>query len=184
MSGTNARTVVDQYAQLLQAALHCVTPAKLRRGISDHTGIEMLTLFEAPTVELRRRDSDTGERFEPVSLLVHHHYRVITEDSDPRQYRVVTAGYSYAIRNQQQREILTFHWHPGRRSHEQEPRLHVGSAILDSSASDIGKGFSSFHIPTGYILLARVVQLLLTEFQVIPNRQDWESTLVQLLADA
>lgn len=92
-------------------------------------------------------------------------------------------GYSYAVRDHRQREILAFHWHPDRRSHEQDPHIHIGSGIVDSSAGDLGKVFSRFHIPTGHMVLARVVRMLITEFSVVPNRQDWETVIGRLLGD-
>ena len=55
--------------------------------------------------------------------------------------------------------------------------------IVDPDASDFGKPFSRFHIPTGQMALARVVRMLITEFNVIPNRQDWDSVISQLLDD-
>lgn len=105
----------------------------------------------------------------------------MSSPSEPRDYLVITDGYSYVIRDREQREILAFHWHPGQRSAVNAPHLHVGSAILDSQSGDLGKAFSRFHIPTGHISIAQVVRLLATEFNVVPNRQDWEAILGRLL---
>jgi hypothetical protein len=71
---------------------------------------------------------------------------------------------------------------PDRPSHEHEPHVHIGSAIIDVGSSDIGKTFSRFHIPTGHISIAQVVRLLLTDFNVVPNRQDWEAALAGILS--
>ena len=184
MTAGNPRTAVEQFAQLHQAALHCVTAAKLQRGTSETETIGVLTFLGVQFAELRRRGDD-DQRLEPITLGVDVHYQVFAEHYDPRQYRVVTVGYRYAISTAQQREIIAFHWHPARRSHEQNPHLHVGSAVVDVSRSDFGRTFSRFHIPTGHMPLSRVVRMLITEFDVVPNRQDWEAVLYRLLeADA
>lgn len=180
MTAANPRIAVDQYAQLHQAALHCVTAAKLQRGTSDIETVGVLTFLGVQFVELRRRQDD-GQRLEPITLGVDVHYQVFAEHHDPRQYRVVTVGYRYAISTAQQREIIAFHWHPGRRSHEQGPHLHVGSAIVNPDALDFGRSISRYHIPTGHMTLARIVRMMITEFQVVPNRQDWETVVDQLL---
>jgi hypothetical protein len=121
----------------------------------------------------------------PVYFRIDQHITTLLASApkEPRQYRIATLGYNYAILNQRFREILSFHWHPEQRSPEHEPHLHVGSAIIDVDAADFGKGFSGMHIPTGKIALAQVVRMLLTEFNVVPNRQDWDATLRRLLAN-
>lgn len=177
-SAKNPRDALDQYAQPLQAALHCVTPAKLQRGVAELDTVELLTFLDTPSVELKRQESVSGQRLESVYLLVHQRYGVATvPGGDPRQYRVITQGYNYVIRNRRQREIVAFHWHPGERSHEHDPHVHIGSVVIDANSSDMGKAFSRFHIPTGHISVAQVVRLLLTDFNVVPNRQDWEAIL-------
>lgn len=183
MSGRNPREALQRYVQPLQAALHCVTPARLQSTPSDLNVIELLKFPDSRGAELRRRDSINGERLDVVYLVIHQHFgiEVTAGVNQPRTYRVVTNGYEYMILNRQQREVLAFHWHPGQRSHEHDPHVHIGSAVVDSGSSDIGKTFSRFHIPTGHISIAQVVRLLLTDFGVVPNRQDWEVTLAGLL---
>jgi hypothetical protein len=96
----------------------------------------------------------------------------------------VTVSYQYVISDQQQRELLAFHWHPEGVSAERDPHVHIGSGIIDSGAGDLGKVFSNFHVPTGHVPLGRVVRMLVTEFDVVPNRQDWDAVLNRLLTDA
>lgn len=179
MSVNNPDEVFDRYAQPIQVALHCVTPAKLKRGAARPEITQLLTTADEPTIELKRRNPESSQRLDSVYLFVSQYYRIIpvAQAGVSRSYRVSTVGYSYEIRNSLQQEIVAFHWHPGQRSHEDEPHIHVGSAILDSKSSDLGKVFSTFHIPTGPISLAQVVRLLLRDFNVVPNRRDWEETL-------
>ena len=143
----------------------------------------MLRLASATGVRLRRFDSFNGLPLPAIHFRVDHHVStmLMSTDGDVRRYQVILRGYRYGILDQQQREIVTFHWHPGRRSHEHDPHLHVGSVIVDPDASSFGKPFSRFHIPTGQMALARVVRMLITEFNVVPNRQDWEAVIGRLL---
>jgi hypothetical protein len=143
----------------------------------------MLRFPDSRGAELRRRDPVNGERRDPVYLVIHQHFgiEVKTAVSQPRTYKAMTTGYEYMILNRQQREIVVFHWHPGQRSHEHSPHVHLGSAVVDVNSSDIGKTFSRFRIPTGHVSVAQVVRLLLTDFNVVPNRQDWESVLGAIL---
>jgi hypothetical protein len=174
---------LQEFAQPLQAALLCVTPARLQL-LSDAEGaVEMLRLASATGVRLRRFDSSDGLPLSAIYFRADHHISTMltSTDGDTRRYQVILRGYRYGILDQHQREIIAFHWHPGRRSYEHDPHLHVGSVIVDPDASDFGKPFSRFHIPTGKMALARVVRMLITEFNVVPNRQDWEAVINRLL---
>ena len=145
--------------------------------------VEMLRFPSDIGAELRRRNPSSNQRLDPIYLLIHQHYGIVvtSQENEPRSYRIVTGGYSYVIQSNQHREIIAFHWHPRQRSHEHDPHVHIGSAVIDADSSDIGKTFSRFHIPTGHISIAQVVRLLLTDFNVVPNRQDWEAMLAGLL---
>lgn len=184
MPGASPQEALDDHVRPIQAVLHCVTPAKLWRRHAEANVNGVLNFEHSPHVELRRRIQDTGQRFERVNFLVMHRYRIVRYADSPESegYRVISTGYEYTVSNYQQREILAFHWHPGQRSHEHDPHVHIGSAVIDSASSDIGKVFSRFHIPTGHVSIAQVVRLLLTDFKVVPNRQDWEATFARLLA--
>ena len=146
----------------------------------------MLRLASATGVRLRRFDNTSGKPLPAIHFRVDHHISTMltSTEGEVRRYRVVMLGYRYGILDQQQREIIAFHWHPNRRSQEQDSHLHVDSAIVNPDASDFSRSFSRFHIPTGHVPLARVVRMLITEFDVEPNRQDWDAVLDRLLASA
>lgn len=183
MSGSNLREALAQYAAPLQTALHCVTAARLRHSAGNVDAASVLLFPSELGVELRRRDSTSGRVLEPVWFKVQDHLDIMTVSTAdaPRTFQAVASGYRYTIDDSSHKEILTFHWHPGQRSHEHEPHLHVGSGVINAGAGDLGKTFSSLHIPTEHVALARVVRMLITEFQVMPNRQDWDIILGRLL---
>lgn len=183
MPRQDAQEALSDYVEPLQAALHCLTPVKLRLRHAELDVSGLLNFEQSPNIELRRRIQVSGQRLEPVYFGVAHRYRIIRDPSDAMSdlYRVIAGGYQYTISNHHQREVITYHWHPGQRSREHGPHVHIGSAVIDSDSSDIGKTFSRFHIPTGYISIAQVVRLMLTDFNVVPNRQDWQAVLAGLL---
>jgi hypothetical protein len=182
VSARDLHRLLNAYVQPVQVALHCVTPAKLWRAPTASDGPRILTFENPPRIELRRRRADSGHRLDPVHLYVLIGYRIITSSSSQR--RVVTVSYQYVISDQQQRELLAFHWHPEGISVERDPHVHIGPGIVNAGAGDLGKVFSNIHIPTGHVPLARVVRMLITEFGVEPNRQDWDAVLSRLVIDA
>jgi hypothetical protein len=70
-------------------------------------------------------------------------------------------------------EVLLFHWHPNGKSTQQGPHLHVGSSQLTRSAVVSHKT----HVPTGRVSLESVIELLISEFGVVPLRSDWQARL-------
>ena len=174
MSGS-PRAALLAYAQPLQGARLLVTPSRLQYSAEETGSMEILRFVNAPGAELKRRDQTSNAQLPSVYLRVDQYIStlLVSVEHEPRHYRVTTLGYEYAILDQQQREIISFHWHPGRRSHEHDSHAHIGSAVIDSNAASLGKTFSRFHIPTGQVSLVRIVRMLLTEFQAVPNRRDW-----------
>lgn len=179
MSARDAHQAVNRYVQTLQSALHCITPAKLWRGSTEVNVNHVLVFDRSLYVELRRQNPDDGQRYEPIYLSLLIGYRIISNPGNPP--RVVTVSYQFAISNRQHQEILAFHWHPEGISDVREPHMHVGAGIVDAGKGDFGKGFSNFHIPTGHVALPHVVRFLLTDFNVVPNRRDWEAALSRLI---
>lgn len=95
-------------------------------------------------------------------------------------YRLEPLAYSYGILDAKDREILLFHWHPSGMSDVFTPHLHmpcVGKVALGTLSGKENRGRSvdlgRMHVPTGYISIEDVVELLVDEFDVAPRRPDW-----------
>ena len=70
------------------------------------------------------------------------------------------------------REIFAYHWHPNERTAITFPHFHFyrgAGAMRD----DVRKA----HFPTGRIAFEDVLRLVVTQFGVIPLRNDWETIL-------
>jgi len=104
-------------------------------------------------------------------LSVHHAFEVRGTDVGPGNLRVTSAGYYYQIRDQRERELIAFHWHPGRRDQPDFPHLHIG--VTTGTVSIVRK----HHVPTGRVSLEAIVRFLITELDVRPLRNDWERVL-------
>lgn len=100
-----------EYAQPLQAALHCVTPAGLQYSAEEAGVREVLRVVDVSGIELKRRNRQSSMQFTSVYLRIDHHISTLltSAEGEPRRYRIVTLGYNYAILDQQRREVLSFH---------------------------------------------------------------------------
>lgn len=105
---------------------------------------------------------------------------VITASPGGRdRYSVQITTYHYYLLDSQGREIVAYHWHPGGVSPVTVPHMHLSSRI---GRLDVGPGFDpaalgEMHLPTGFVTLADLVRLLITEFGIAPRRADWETIL-------
>lgn len=75
-------------------------------------------------------------------------------------------------------EVIAFHWHPNSHGGQQGPHLHVGSSQLTKGAVVSRRT----HVPTGRVALESVLDLLISDFGVVPLRSDWEKTLAASFA--
>ena len=76
------------------------------------------------------------------------------------RYKASTTWYRYSVHNYNQREILSYQWHPG--VEVDFPHLHVES-------------LEKCHIPTGRISIEEFIWLLVHGFDVKPKKEkEWE----------
>ena len=88
-------------------------------------------------------------------------------------------GYRFHLLDRDDREILAYHWHPEGVSPITEPHLHLSGRLRPLDAGDrvAPLALGEMHLPTGVVTLAQVVRWLITEFEVRPRRDDWETVL-------
>lgn len=107
-----------------------------------------------------------------MGLIVLLRYRPTQELGRNGAWGIQVTEYYYALTGEADAELLAFHWHPRSRSPTTRPHLHLGPALgrLSSPASRA-------HVPTGPIALQDVIRLAITDFGVLPRRQDWDTLL-------
>jgi hypothetical protein len=150
-----------------------VTQAKLKHnGWSLDPNLAM-AFQHGQAVPLRR----SGQR-SPLLFEMTQGYLVVQEPEarDVLRFRLSVTYYQYRIMANDGREIVAFHWHPGRGG-VNSPHLHVGSLLIDSIRHDLGRRFSALHLPTSRISIEQVIEALITQFDVTPLRADWQSIL-------
>jgi hypothetical protein len=99
----------------------------------------------------------------------------VIEHEGPRgPWKVNTVAYYYTVEEayHQGHELFAYHWHPNERSPITYPHFHIyqGAQV---SRDDVRKA----HFPTGRIAFEDVLRLVITQFGVIPLRNDWEAVL-------
>lgn len=166
MVGRTPHEAVTNFYLPLQKAVDCVTRAVLDVGggyyVADKPHI--LSFVDAESIKL---SGDTGLR-----LRIIHWYYVVEDTGDRGPWKVATAGYSYALRQSDECEIISFHWHPKSESSITFPHLHLGPG------AEVGlRALATAHIPTGRIAIEDVLRLAIIDFGVKPRREDWQDIL-------
>ncbi len=102
-----------------------------------------------------------------------------TIDRDDDYFRVRNTAYAYRLVDREQREVLTFHWHPTGISSVTHPHIHLSGRLptLDLGPGSRSVALGDLHIPTGPITLTDIVRLLIVEFGVAPRRPAWAAIL-------
>lgn len=177
MAGETEFEAFQNYARPIEAALNCVTEAKLgHRFRHDLDLVQVLTFDYEGAVPLSRTQG-----LPRLHLEFAQHYRIVKvdESSDPRgPFRVRTAGYYYSISDHRGSEILVYHWHPeADRSARDEPHLHIKLKVSSRNDPSLDALFSDLHIPTERITIETVVRFLIEQFMVQPIKANWEDRL-------
>ena len=121
----------------------------------------------------------TAGRQRRLLLTMKHSYAIVEAADAPDAFEVRTTGYRYHVLDLQQREVLAYHWHPEGISPITYPHLHLSGRLspLDLGPRQEPAALGEMHLPTGFVTLADVVRLLITEFGIAPRRADWEAIL-------
>jgi len=171
LAGRSHTEALDAFLEPVRRSLSCVaerspTVTPNRHQIKPETP---LVLVLAPIPVPLRGDSQ-------VSLLVTQHFRIVrSEDENRGPWKVRTSAYLYAIvRSSDEKEILSYHWHPDSRSPITFPHLHISEGAECRLTF-----FHRAHLPTGRVSLEKFLWLLIADFGVEPLRADWEHVLAE-----
>ena len=167
MAGKNPAEAIGNFLNPLQQVLSCVTREQLycQRVSSPYA----LMLSNSPA-KLGR-----DKRF---ALRIGQQFQVIEDDVPLRGlYKVQTVAYAYTLyvlakRDDREREIFSYHWHPHGQSPITYPHIHL------AQGAEVGRDdVREAHFPTGRISLEEVLRLVIQEFNVRPFREDWEAII-------
>jgi hypothetical protein len=170
VAGRNPAEAVRNFLDPLQQALSCITrePLYYHKGNDPSSDPYSLALRNSP-VKLGRDKLFTfriGQQFE-----------VIKGEGRLGPFKVQTLAYAYTLyaldkRDDREREIFSYHWHPRGQSPIIYPHLHL------AQGAEVGRDdVRGAHFPTGRISLEEVLRLVIEEFHVKPLRHDWADIL-------
>lgn len=119
-----------------------------------------------------------------IFLDVTHVFVIVEADRQPvrRVWQVTTKMYEYRLLDYHHEELLVYHWQPGSDfAGPNHPHVHI-SASLSAQVDAVARReieLDRLHIATGRVSLEAVVQTLITEFKIAPQRHDWAETLAR-----
>ncbi len=167
MPGRTPAEAVNDYLEPLSRAISCVTNSVLDVRGGYYQSHEPHTMILAGGESVRLPQSRRA--ISVIGL-----YELVRYAGTGGPWEARTAGYYYALEDDNGREIIAYHWHPGSAigSVPDYPHLHLGAG----SRVSLGE-LQKAHVPTGYVSLADFLRLLISDFQITPLRDDWAPIL-------
>lgn len=186
MAGKNSREAADAFLLDFKQTLGCITDSHiLPSGYTPEPHVHSVTLLPprgglGEPVPLRLKWGKSG-----LSLFLRHEYMIhhVADTIDPvRPWKVSKVSYAYGVQDEQDAEILSYHWHPRDpfqptgESKAREPHLHLSNTIRPISPGRDYKNLplADLHVRTGRVLLEDVVEFLIAECGVEPLRENWQ----------
>lgn len=92
-----------------------------------------------------------------------------------------TTAYTAHLYSRDGRELIAYHWNAVGDGRVKTPHLHVGRFFVHAGlpgpfralVNRLGKA----HLPTGYVTLAEILRVTITDLGVEPLRDDWAEVL-------
>jgi hypothetical protein len=161
--GKTPREAVNAYVEPLQKCVAIVCEGVLRPNNRDT--LDKVSILNLPDPAPLRGRSDRLLDFK-------QQYKII-KDAKNGPYRVTTRYYGYILENENAEEIIGYHWHPEGQSNIRFPHFHIGPAV------EIGMEELKHktHLPTGRVAFEDVVELLITNFGIKPDRSNWQEVV-------
>jgi hypothetical protein len=181
LPGRTAHEAWENYVGPMRRALQCVT-------LGRFTLLERTPDILPDTtyvVALNRMDSVRLRSREGLYLVAGQRIRIYEANPELPQerYRVTTLWYAYGFtqkaRDGSEEELIAFHWDRERTAQNPYPlgHLHIGPALLANQTVIRPGDFHNAHIPTERVALEAVVRFAITELNVQPLCDDWETIL-------
>ncbi len=111
-----------------------------------------------------------GER--QLGLIIEVRYHIVRVAGEQNRWTTKTSAYYHSLETADEKEIVSFHWHPGEGSRIVHPHMHLGARI----GANLGM-LDKTHIPTGAIRLEDILRFAIRELGTEPQRDDWRGVL-------
>ena len=167
MPGRTPEAATHNFIDPLQRAVSCVTDAVLTT-----TGYH--ARHEPHALTLSPRDAPlrvlVGQPL--LTLRVTLHFRHVQTPGSVGPWRISTAGYWYTLSSTDDRELVSYHWHPNAPGEVNYPHVHFGPIAAVGHTR-----LSNSHAPTGHVALTDILRFAIREFGVRHLREDWDAVL-------
>ena len=166
MRGRTSAEAVNSYVDATNRLVSCVTDSIVSVGGGYHPAA-------SPLILALNNGLPAGLRgVSRLALQLQQTYQIAEPAARGDLWTVRVTGYAYAVLDSDQREVLTYHWHPRGNSPVVMPHLHLeqGAIVGRPEVRDA-------HLPTGPISVAIFLRFLIDDLSVEPVRPDWESIL-------
>lgn len=167
MAAAIPTAALNEYTTSLRRAVGVVSStAMLLTDCRDPAdGLEHeFTLARKPPLLLRNTRGDLR-----YHILIRQKFRVVADGSDRRpQWQVRITGYQYMVADPDDREILSYHLHPGQALSD-APHLHLKGHPL--------RELQKAHLPTSHVTLESFIRFLIRDLQVHVTTRDYRRIL-------
>ncbi len=107
-----------------------------------------------------------------LNLLTRTWYRVVRNEDDRGSWKVVSIAYSHRLETADEKEIVSYHWHPGEGSRVVHPHMHLGAGVGENLGI-----LDKTHIPTGGVRVEDLIRFAIEELGAEAQREDWLGVL-------
>lgn len=87
-------------------------------------------------------------------------------------WKVAVIAYSHSLETADEKEVVSYHFHPIGASSIVNPHMHLGAGV-GASLGILDKT----HIPTGEIRVEDILRFAIEELGAEPDREDWPAIL-------
>lgn len=185
MAGDSPREALDKFIERFRIPIACVVDAHILPSGDELNTLHAVTARPyrgevGQRLPLRAEESGRPDLF----LEITHQYTIahFPDDTERGPYKVQTARYLYEIFDENNQEILLYHWHPKGVSDVKHPHLHVPCARpIDIPLPRVDETrrvyVGNAHLPTSRVLLEDIIEVLIRDFGVAPRpefRDSWK----------
>lgn len=167
MAATKPAAALNQYLTPLRRAIAVLssTAVVLTDCRDPADGLEhQITLAKNQTLRVGNSRGDAH-----YYATVRQRFQIVADAPEPRStWRVRVAGYQYMLADADEREILSYHLHPGQDVSD-TPHLHIKGLPL--------RELQKAHLPTAHVTVEAFIRLLIRDFQVQATTQDYRRVL-------
>jgi len=165
LAGTSPRKALQNFVEPLQLAVSCICKAVFTYlPPEDPSLLYTLLLANGEKVKLPGPDRYT------MTVLLNYTFAEVAGERGP--WKVSTKAYFYTIEDREEREVISFQWHPGTEA-TMFPHIHLGHAAQVRHGQ-----LQKAHIPTGRVALEDVLLFAIRELKVTPRKVDWQQIIM------